>query len=264
MTLSELIIKSENAAICEVLKLDEQRVTFRIEERLYGSSKDTIITMPRFIDWDCGKRAIPYKVGMKELVFYESIDSINLNHNYKTYGGGGESELVIRDNELLYFNGFNTYVAYDKQNLIKLIVNLKRIHNSLEDYKSAEFGQLVMDFIVKVNSTDDTQRISALEEHKLELPAYVCFPKSINSWCDIYPRGIGDYQVIRGRAMIFKLNGDVEKIEFDFTRTKDGYDSFFSNLKYGDIVIYSQMVVRGVEGDEIVVQNTFELKCMFE
>lgn len=143
MKLSSLVCQADYAATGTIVHLDESYFYLEVEEYILGNLQLDTIRIQKFINWPCGRRLHPYQVGQKELVFFQKSNYVIDEYDFLGYGGGGEFELPIIDNFILY--------SYE--------------YGKSKSYLLSEFLWALKDFATLKSNTAD---ITTLPEYEVE------------------------------------------------------------------------------------------------
>lgn len=121
LKLSQVIILSDHCAMGTIVKLDQDYFYLKVERYVFTTLPYDTLKIRRFQDWSCGQRIDPYVVGQRELVFFsKSNEKIN-EFDFLLTGGGGESELQIRNDSACYQRWFGLTEQYSLSALLEVL-----------------------------------------------------------------------------------------------------------------------------------------------
>jgi hypothetical protein len=226
LKLSQVINVSDYCAMGTIVRLDQNYFYLKVERYVFTSLPYDTLKIRRFQDWSCGRRISPYAVGQRELVFFVKSNEKIPEFDFLLYGGGGESELQIRNDSAYYQRWFSLTERYSLPALLDVLCDAldfkvqhqgkppSQIQELLRSFhsKSALHQQLITD--EKFNWTGEPDLREGAISCSLELQ--VLFRNTPNR---IY---------IKGDDILFlsMIEGEVEEKEKYYLVTPYGKDDF--------------------------------------
>lgn len=133
MSLSRTILKAENCVVGEIVDLDLDFFYFRVDSLVFGEIESDTLKVIRFNDWNCGRRYAEYKIGQKEVLYYNKTNHLIEDYELYGYGGGCEYEQAIVSDSIVSFQfRFNRFKEYKLNDYVQAVKEYKAL--SLRGY----------------------------------------------------------------------------------------------------------------------------------
>lgn len=138
MPLSMVVEECDYSVVGTVVKIDANYFWVKVDKVIYGDVIQDTLPIILFKDWNCGKRYAKYEIGQKEVVFFSKSNDLISEYDYLCTGGGGESELKIRDGKYVQYKyafSSDRYLEFSLDTFIRAVSEYKNIQKSLVGMK---------------------------------------------------------------------------------------------------------------------------------
>lgn len=141
-SLSETIAKSDYGVLGKIVKLDTDYFYIEVHKYLLGKMQADTLAINKFVDYGCGKRHSPYKVGQQEVVFFNKTDNVSQEFELYGYGGGDEFELLISGDSLSYQKSIGLLEKFELKSFLGVIKLYDSLINRSNNATSEQRHQL--------------------------------------------------------------------------------------------------------------------------
>lgn len=150
MTLSSLIIHSENCVLGTIVKMDINYFYLKTKSVIFGVAESDTLQIMRFESWSCGRRYDEYKIGQKEIVCFQKSNKVIDDYELIGYGAGGEFEIqILADSIARYQFAYGKFNEYKIVDFISAIKDYKELSNQFQNEKKNITQSIIKQFEIK-------------------------------------------------------------------------------------------------------------------
>lgn len=221
MSLSKTILKAENCVVGEIVDLDLDFIYFRVDSLVFGEVESDTLKVIRFYNWNCGRRYAEYKIGQKEVLYYNKTNHLIEDYELYGYGGGCEYEQAIVSDSIVSFQfRFNRFKEYKLNDYVQAVKEYKAL--SLRGYPLTEeevehfrIKSVVHEHLIRRNNLKQVDPLSTQEDKKemvsgiIKNAATNFLYDGYNNALDVYVDGVSFEDLILkvDDAKVFKKDG---------------------------------------------------------